>query len=162
MKRNIALTAFFCLSLAACNNTAQIQAGLKKAGSQCVSIARLAYPEGATDADIRRGVYAPKPVELEKGIDCITEHERPVWAKYAPAFLDLYDAFRAKIASGAEAYAKGDISYKEYMAEGLQEVADFNNDVRARRASIDADNQQTSAAIGSIGNSLSQVIWPGR
>jgi hypothetical protein len=29
-------------------------------------------------------------------VQCLTEHERPVWAKEEPATLDLYDNFAAQ------------------------------------------------------------------
>jgi len=143
--------------LTACTNIAQFKTELRKAANNCAAVTRSAYPVNATDDDIRRGVYSPKRGKMEKSVDCVTQQERQVWAKYAPAFLDIYDAFRAQVAASAEDYDKGDISFKKYLADIKQETVDFNNDIRNRRASLNDDSRQQGEDIGSIVSTISAI-----
>jgi hypothetical protein len=123
----------------------QFKSALTEAIRPCNATARSAYPEDATKADIAKGLVTPTEGELGKVIDCVTDQQRPVWAKYHPEFLDLYDAFRAKVAVDAEDYDNGDISYKEYRAETKQQDVDFGNDIRERRAGGERVESQHTA-----------------
>lgn len=87
-------------------------------------------------------VYPLSRKDAVASAECVTESGRPIWVKYAPSFVDLYDAFREEIEKNAKAYAKGSISFKKYIANLKQEQANFDNQVRSRRASVDAYNRQ--------------------
>ncbi len=88
-----------------------------------------------------KGYPLPRKVAVAS-TECVTEGGRPIWAKYAPSFVDLYDAFREEIEKNAKAYAKGTISFNKFIANNKNAQANFDNQVRSRRASMDAYNRQ--------------------
>ena len=121
----------------ACNSNAQFQAELKQADDRCAGI----------------GVGV-------RYIECSTEQGRPVFAKYTPEVMDLFEALMAKDAVIAEHYDNGDISRKEYDAETKQATVDFINAARARRASINEDQLQVLQAVHAMTPAPQPYVLP--
>gem|GEM_PF-6703605 len=103
--------------------------------------------------------------EAVKSTECIELVAAPIWRKYAPNFLDLYYAHAEKDVIIAQDYENNQISYADYQLRIKQEDLIFNNQVRARRALIDARNMQMIAAsmqdlgsgMQSMGNAYSNI-----
>ncbi|MGE4046270.1 MAG: hypothetical protein AB7F35_15545 [Acetobacteraceae bacterium] len=79
----------------------------------------------AEDADNRDKVVAWS--------ECYDRVQRPVWAKYSPDNMDLYDAYSAKVKQLAVQFHNGEIS-QEKNADGIKDAgAVWISSIEARR-----------------------------
>lgn len=68
---------------------------------------------------------------------CLTEAERPVWAKDEPQTLDLYDRFAAGRTALAERRDAGTLSEEEYEQRLDALAQDLRGRIAARRAAAE-------------------------
>lgn len=66
-------------------------------------------------------------------VSCLTEQERPVWAKDEPGTLDLYDSFAQQRARLAQQYDSGAITQQQYSDRLDQIETDTRKQLVERR-----------------------------
>jgi hypothetical protein len=71
--------------------------------------------------------------------ECLTAHERPLWAKEEPATLDVYDRFAQQRLDLARQYDSGAITRTQYSDKLDQLKSDIRHELRRR-------HEETAAA----------------
>ncbi|MHC5536875.1 hypothetical protein ACYOEI_01215 [Singulisphaera rosea] len=97
------------------------QAALNTAANQCGTLAEESLSKDGS------GQSKPKRGTLEPIIHCITEQQRPVWAFYAPDFLNAWELHRAKLTLLAEDYDNRKMSFAKYSEGAAALGLEFND-----------------------------------
>ncbi|HUC68503.1 MAG TPA: hypothetical protein VMA53_24000 [Stellaceae bacterium] len=80
-----------------------------------LSLAACAHSQFVSDLHSAEAPCRDQHFKDKAGLDdCLSAHERPVWAREDPATLDLYDGFARARAALARQYDSGAITERQY------------------------------------------------
>jgi len=64
---------------------------------------------------------------------CYGEVQRPIWAKYKPADLDLFDAYISNVTMIATQFQNGETDHEEYVTDLQEAGKNWKKKIQARR-----------------------------